>query len=106
MTGRLALIGMAVLALAACAAARKELRGAYGQEDHPARDEANRRVQWLARVDQATLRLATRRGRPDPLTRPEDGGINLKKIAPKSLCLDVHGRGHDALRVQLRQTPA
>ncbi|AUH34963.1 succinate dehydrogenase flavoprotein subunit [Paracoccus tegillarcae] len=65
------------------AEARKESRGAHAHEDWPERDDANWRKHSLAWVDGNKVKLTYRPVHIDPLTTSEDGGIDLKKIAPK-----------------------
>ncbi|GAB4287438.1 MAG: succinate dehydrogenase flavoprotein subunit [Roseovarius sp.] len=65
------------------AEARKESRGAHASEDHPKRDDKNWRKHTIARVDGNHVRLSYRPVIETPLTPESEGGISLKKIAPK-----------------------
>lgn len=66
------------------AEARHESRGAHAHEDHPNRDDENWRVHTISRVEGNKVDLSYRPVVKDPLTTEEQGGIELKKIAPKA----------------------
>ena len=65
------------------AEARHESRGAHAHEDYSTRDDENWRVHTVAKVDGTDLTLTYRPIIEAPLTLEDDGGIELKKIAPK-----------------------
>ncbi len=66
------------------AEARHESRGAHAHEDFPERDDKKWRVHTLATVDQSSVNLTYRNVHTESLTKPEQGGIDPKIIAPKA----------------------
>ncbi len=66
------------------AEARHESRGAHAHEDYAERDDENWRVHTVSRVDGNKVDLSYRPIITDPLTTEEQGGISIKKIAPKA----------------------
>ncbi|MGI3165476.1 succinate dehydrogenase flavoprotein subunit [Pseudooceanicola sp. 200-1SW] len=66
------------------AEARHESRGAHAHEDYAERDDENWRVHTIARVEGPKVELSYRPIVHDPLTTEDEGGISLKKIAPKA----------------------
>jgi len=65
------------------AEARKESRGAHAHEDHGTRDDENWRVHTISRIDGAQVDLTYRPVVTEPLTTEDQGGIALKRIAPR-----------------------
>ncbi|MCA0871012.1 succinate dehydrogenase flavoprotein subunit [Seohaeicola saemankumensis] len=66
------------------AEARKESRGAHAHEDFTTRDDENWRVHTVSRVEGNKVELSYRPVVVDPLSTEAEGGISLKRIAPKA----------------------
>jgi succinate dehydrogenase / fumarate reductase flavoprotein subunit len=67
------------------AEARTESRGAHAREDFASRDDVNWRKHTISRIDETgKVTLSYRPVHTEPLTPESEGGIELKKIAPKA----------------------
>lgn len=66
------------------AEARHESRGAHAHEDYAERDDENWRVHTISRVEDNKVELSYRPVITDPLSTEAEGGIELKRIAPKA----------------------
>ena len=67
------------------AEARHESRGAHAREDFPNRDDISWRKHTLSTLDdKGAVHLDYRPVHTEPLTPESEGGISLKKIAPKA----------------------
>jgi succinate dehydrogenase / fumarate reductase flavoprotein subunit len=65
------------------AEARQESRGAHAHEDFSTRDDKKWRVHTIARVHGKDVDLSYRPIVETPLTTEAEGGISMKRIAPK-----------------------
>ncbi len=66
------------------AEARKESRGAHAHEDFTERDDKKWRVHTISRVNGNNVDLSYRPVVTAPLSTEAEGGISLKRIAPKA----------------------